>query len=363
MSYGDYPDLTGVKKVLVIKLRHHGDVLLTSPLFTELKRALPKAQIDALLYSETHPMLEGHPAITSFLLYDKKLKKCFFLSRLWKELTFLWKIRQRGYDCTINLTEGDRGAIVARFSGARIRVGFDPQGKGMRGKHACYTHVAKICPQPRHTVEKQLDILRRMGIDPVDKELFFHIPDSAHRSVREICQQEGIKEYIVFHPVSRWRFKMLSLLQMVQILTLLHKNHETIILTAGPDEQESIEQICKALPDLPLLNLAGKLSLKELGALIKQAKALICVDSVPLHIASATKTPVVALFGPTSEINWGPWMHPRASVVLSDHSCRPCFQDGCGGSKKSDCLLALSPVRIVDTLYELLTLANCSLNK
>lgn len=357
MSYGDYPDLSDVKKILVVKMRHHGDVLLTSSFFTQLKEALPEAKIDALLYSETLSMLEGHPAIDAFLLYDKKMKKRFFLYKLFKELIFLWRIRQKRYDCVINLTEGDRGAIVARSSGARVRVGFDPQGKGMRGKRSCYTHVAKICPTPRHTVERQLDILRRMGLSPKNKELFFHIPDPAHKRIQEICEQEEIKEYIVVHPVSRWRFKMLSLPQMVELLTLLHKNRQTIILTAGPDEQESIQQICGQLPGLPLLNLAGKLSLKELGALIARAKALICVDSVPLHIASATKTPVVALFGPTSEINWGPWLHPRASVVLSDHSCRPCFQDGCGGSKKSDCLLSLSPTRIVEALYELLTVS------
>src|ERR1700733_1180662 len=206
-SYGDYPDLTDVKKILVIKMRHHGDVLLTAPFFTQLKQQLPQAQVHALLYEETLPMLEGHPAISAFLLYDKAIKKRFFLSRLWKEIAFLWKIRKAQYDCVINLTEGDRGAIIARASKAHIRVGFDPQGKGMRGKRACYTHVVKICPTLRHTVERQLDVLRRMGLSPTEKELFFHIPNSAHARIREICRQEEIQEYIVVHPVSRWRFK------------------------------------------------------------------------------------------------------------------------------------------------------------
>lgn len=355
-TYGDYPDLTGVKKILVIKMRHHGDVLLTSPFFMGLKSQLPEAEVHALLYAETLPMLEGHPAIAAFLLYDKGIKKRFFLFRLWKEIASLWRIRKARYDCVINLTEGDRGAIVARASKARIRVGFDPQGKGMRGKRACYTHVVKICPNPRHTVERQLDVLRRMGLNPTEKELFFHISDSAHARIREICSQEEIQEYIVVHVVSRWRFKMLSLQQMVEVLAQLHKNGEMLVLTASGDAEEKamVQQLCDALPDVPLINLAGKISLKEFGALIASAKALLCVDSVPLHIASAVKTPVVALFGPTSEINWGPWMHPHATIIRSDHSCRPCFQDGCGGSKKSDCLLSLSPTRIVDSLYELI---------
>jgi len=152
MTYGNYPDLTGVKKILVIKLRHHGDVLLTSPLFSYLKKSLPDVRIDVLLYKETLPMLEGHPDISAFLLYDKKWKQLSFLGKLCKEIALFRTIRRHQYDCIINLTEGDRGAIAARLSGSRIRVGFDPEGKGMRGKRSCYTHIVKIVPTPRHTV-------------------------------------------------------------------------------------------------------------------------------------------------------------------------------------------------------------------
>lgn len=70
-----------------------------------------------------------------------------------------------------------------------------------------------------------------------------------------------------------------------------------------------------------------------------------------MHIASATKTPVVALFGPTSEKNWGPWMRPNARVIARN---LPCYQDGCGGSKKSDCLLSIESQAIIDALDEVL---------
>ena len=81
MSYGNYPKLDAVKRVLVIKMRHHGDVLLTSALFTQLKKHLPDAKIDAFIYADTLPMLEGHPAIGDFLLYDKEWKKRPFFSQ------------------------------------------------------------------------------------------------------------------------------------------------------------------------------------------------------------------------------------------------------------------------------------------
>ncbi len=91
-----------------------------------------------------------------------------------------------------------------------------------------------------------------------------------------------------------------------------------------------------------ILDLSGKVSLKELGALIKLSKLLFCVDSVPMHMASALKAPVVALFGPTSEKTWSPWQNPFSKVVLDEsYPCRPCFMPGCGGSGKSECILSL----------------------
>jgi heptosyltransferase-3 len=74
---------------------------------------------------------------------------------------------------------------------------------------------------------------------------------------------------------------------------------------------------------------------------------VVCVDSLPLHLASALQRPCVVLFGPSSELVWGPWRNPRAIVVAQEYSCRPCGLDGCGGSKVSDCLATL-PVEPVE---------------
>src|SRR4029079_2694460 len=106
MTYGDYPSLEAIERVLVIKMRYHGDVLLTSPLFTQLKKAIPRAQIDALIYADSLPMLEGHPAISNFLLYDKGWKKRSFFCKMHKELSLLLRIYRKKYDLVINLTEG-----------------------------------------------------------------------------------------------------------------------------------------------------------------------------------------------------------------------------------------------------------------
>ena len=104
------------------------------------------------------------------------------------------------------------------------------------------------------------------------------------------------------------------------------------------------------------MNLAGQLSLKELGALTARARLFIGVDSMPMHLAAAMGTPTLALFGPSSEDQWGPW-NVEQRVVTSTHSCRPCGVDGCGGSKLSECLTFLPVDAVHAAARELLAQA------
>lgn len=348
MSYGNYPDLSSVKKILVIKLRHHGDVLLTSPVFSILRDRFPKAEIDALVYAETLPMLEGHPAIDGFFSYDRAWKKRGIFGRLGKEWGLLRAIRSKKYDLVLNLTEGDRGALIALASGAKVRVGYDPEGKGFRGKKKVFTHIVKNCKTPRHAVERNLDALRRIGIFPsaAERDLTFTTPP-----VRPISE-----DYILIHPVSRWRFKCPPMSFIAELIDALHNLGHRVVLSASPDPQEMamVQEILAQVsaPEL-VINMAGRTSLKELGALIEHSKCLICVDTVALHMASALKAPTVVLFGPTSWQNWGPWQNPHARIITSGLSCQPCGMDGCGGSKKSDCLHSLSIESVMQPILDL----------
>jgi lipopolysaccharide heptosyltransferase III len=348
-----YPDLSKVKKILVVRMRHLGDVLLTSPVFTHLKKTVPEAEIDVLINAESLPMLEGHPAISNYFLYDRRWKSLSFFKKIAHEIKLLLQVRKNQYDLVLNLTEGDRGAIVALVSGAPIRVGFDPEGSGFFGKKRAYTHIVKICPHPRHTVERQLDALRRIGIFPPshERDLMLHVPEEAIQKMQKFG-----RGFVLIHPVSRWLFKSPPASFFAELIKALHQSGKKVLLTGGTDKEglQLIQEIQAKVSDIPMTTLAGKTTLKELAALMRLSAALITVDSVPLHMASALKTPVIALFGPTSEINWGPWMHPKGRVIAPKVSCRPCYMDGCGGSKRSDCLSLLSPDEVMHTLTHLL---------
>ncbi|HEV7738227.1 MAG TPA: putative lipopolysaccharide heptosyltransferase III, partial [Chlamydiales bacterium] len=275
--YGGYPDLRFVKKILVIKLRQLGDVLLTGPVFSALKTQMPDAEIDAYVYSEAIPILEGHSAVSRCIAYDRNWKKEGFFKKLGHEWKVLRGIRAERYDLVINLTEGDRGAIAAKISGAKICVGFDPKGSGLFGKKKLYTHVVKNCPSLRHTVERNLDAVRRIGIFPPQEErdLSLHIPETALAKMRDLAGSD----FILIHPTSRWKFKCWPAQKMRQFAQILAARGHSLVFTSGSDPEE-LAMIAQIAESIPCLDLSGKVSLKELGALIQLSSGVVCVDSL-----------------------------------------------------------------------------------
>src|SRR5438552_10558248 len=124
MNYGpaDAVALTGVRRALVIQLRHHGDVLLTSPVFMVLKNRAPALEIDALVYAETRDMLDLHPAIAQVHVVNRDWKDSGGAARLVAEWRLFSMLRSRGYELVVHLSEHPRGAWLARSLGAGYAV-------------------------------------------------------------------------------------------------------------------------------------------------------------------------------------------------------------------------------------------------
>ena len=162
------------------------------------------------------------------------------------------------------------------------------------------------------------------------------------------------KRFIHIHPTSRWFFKTWPPKNFAELILELGRNGERVVLTAAPEpnERSMIAEI-KSLLKAPVVDLTGSLSLKELAALTAHARAFVGVDSAPMHMAAAMQTPTVALFGPSGEKEWGPWQVAHR-VVANIHACRPCGQDGCNGSKVSDCLVSLPVASALNAVQELL---------
>lgn len=362
--------LSNIRHVLVVKLRHHGDVLLSSPVFRTLKRYLPQAEMDALVYHDTREMLTNHPDVTLVHTIGRDWKRLGLVDQASAELKLISALRKRKYDLVLHLTEHPRGAWLTRLLAPGISVA--PRASGMsEGRDsswwkASFTHTFPL-PRTtfRHTVEQNLDALRRLGMHPAidDKKLILVPGMEAEIKVKELMKAHGVEEkrFIHIHPTSRWFFKTWPAEKFAALILQLGKQGERVVLTAAPtaDEREMVAAI-KTHLKAPVVDLTGSLNFKELAALTAKARAFVGVDSAPMHIAAAMQTPTVALFGPSGEKHWGPWA-VKFRVVAStrpEHSCRPCGNDGCGGSKVSECLNELPVSQVHDALNDLLATVN-----
>jgi heptosyltransferase-3 len=348
MHYGpaDAIDVSGLRRALVIQLRHHGDVLLTSPVFTVLKNRAPALEIDALVYAETREMLDLHPAVARVHVVRRDWKESSVLTRLSREWRLFSELRKRDYDLVVHLSEHPRGAWLARSLGVRYAVAPDFARKPRLWKKS-FSHLFPLPPHARrHRVEINLDALRRIGIQPgEDERRLLLVPgEEAERSVEGLLAGQGLtaRSFIHFHPGSRWQFKCWPAERAAALVETLVRRGERVVLSAAPDERELelIAEIRKRT-SAQTVDFSGKLTLKQLAALSARAKLFIGVDSAPMHIAAAMQTPVVALFGPSGELEWGPWRVPHRIVASGEYPCRPCGNDGCGGGKVSECLTRL----------------------
>src|SRR2546430_2493995 len=130
-------------RALVVKLRHHGDVLLAAPVLTTLKSHAPKLEVDALLYDDTAPMFEGHPALSELHVVGRNWKALGAMERFSREMELFGRLRARRYDLLVHLSEQPRGAWLARTLGARYSVAPAMPGRG-RFWAKSFTHLYPV---------------------------------------------------------------------------------------------------------------------------------------------------------------------------------------------------------------------------
>ncbi|HWC47050.1 MAG TPA: putative lipopolysaccharide heptosyltransferase III, partial [Casimicrobiaceae bacterium] len=199
--------LADVRRVLVTKLRHHGDVLLASPVFATLARAAPHAEIDALVYRETAPMLANHPAITTIHAIDREVKRRGIVAQVRAERALFAALRARRYDLLVHLTDHPRGLTLAHLLRPRFAVTREPRDRSPLWRRR-FTHFYRLPRNtPRHAVEANLDALRRIGVypEPDDKRLVFVPGREADMRIDAMLQARAIARhaFIHAHPGSR----------------------------------------------------------------------------------------------------------------------------------------------------------------
>ncbi|MGE5252713.1 MAG: putative lipopolysaccharide heptosyltransferase III [Planctomycetaceae bacterium] len=346
-----------VERILLIRLRNIGDVLLMVPTIRSFREAFPKVYLAALVNAGTEEMLSGNPLLDEILVFDPQWKALPLRHRVAREGKFLREVRRRKFDLTINMTEGDRGAFLCLASGSRWKVGLrDPHG--LWWKRWVYDHWVRIPDWKAHTVEQMLETPRSLGLNPRDKRVEIFYPLEDRKIVDTLLEKEGVgaaDPVVHIHPTSRWLFKCWRDEGMAAVIDALQESGRArVVLTGGKEEKElkrigRILKFCRTQP----VNLAGKITLKQLAALSQRSRLFLGVDTAPMHIAAAAGTPVIALFGPSGEFNWGPWGSGHV-VIKRDWDCRPCGEDGCQGSKRSRCLEEISEGEVLREIFRVL---------
>ncbi|MHB8173843.1 MAG: putative lipopolysaccharide heptosyltransferase III [Nitrospirota bacterium] len=324
---------------------------MMTPMLRALKDFYPEAEITAVVPEGMEDLLSSNPCVRKILLFRKGIG-------LTGELKFLKSIRDEKSDIAINMTEGDRGAIMCLASGAKTRIGADPRGRGLPGKGRIFT---SLVPQKwdRHRALMDMEMLRPLGIEPGGRRLELYTSEESDGHVLNMLAAQGIKEgdsIAVVHPTSRWLFKCWNDKSVAEVIDYLQNMGLKVILTSGPDKKETemsrgIASSAKTRP----VDFIGILTLGQLASLLKMSRLFFGVDSAPMHMAAAVGTPVVALFGPSDYKVWGPYTDKARVVTKKDKfPCLPCRKAGCGGSKKSRCLEAITVEEAVQAIEELL---------
>lgn len=356
-----------VRRILIIKFKHIGDVLLSAPTITAMNEAFPEAEVSYLLVDETASMVSHHPGLKEAISFSRKRSVLHTLS-------LLWKLRRSHFDLVLNLSgSGDRGAIWGFLTGARYRIGHLRTGKNKEwmGKRYLYSHIVPKPSIKRHAVLRDLDMIAPFGIFPSRYHVDFIIPPETQEQTEKKLQEKGLKPgqpYGVVHPTTRWLFKCADDAVMAQSIDNLHTIFGLqVVVTCGPSEKE-LDHLLKtlALCQTQPIVLAGELSLKALGAVLSRSVIYLGVDSAPAHMAAALGIPSVVLFGPTHVYAWGPWPneactqpdssdgglhHSGPHVTLQkDWDCVSCGKDGCDGTKISRCLMEISTTEVSDAI-------------
>jgi len=324
--------------ILVVRLRLIGDVVLTTPLVRALRRKYPDARLTYLVEPAAAPIVCNNPHLSAVIVVPKGRG----LSRLRQDYSLARGLRRAKFDVVIDLHGGPRAAWFALASGAPMRIGYD-----IKGRTWIYTHVVRRSPDdaPRHAVVNQWDLLAPLHIGPPDRAVDYLEMAEDSAAMRRVARRLAAAGITDNHPLvvihvsagnvfRRWPRESFEAL----VATLARRDpRRRIVLTSGPSDARAARAIADAARiDLGPLGAAvpeiGEFDLADLHALVGRASMYIGGDSGPLHIAATTRTPIVAMFGPTLAERSMPWRDPRWAAEAVDAGplpCRPCRQRVC----------------------------------
>lgn len=352
------PDWAHVSNVLAVRLDSMGDVLMTTPALAAMRHSLPHARITLLTSDAGLEAAQRVEAIDECLVYaapwmaagDKAASAS-------ADLDFIARLTERRFDAAVIFTVCTQSALPAALA---CRLADIP----LRLAHARenpYALLSNWVPDTdirigtvRHEVQRQLDLVGHIGCEAADDHLRLRYGSADVRQAQEHVAAKGGsigQPYLVIHPGANAASRRYPARHFAAAARLLEESARCQLIFTGSEHE--IDLIAEAASQLtrPAICLAGQLNLGELAALIAGARALLCNNTGPAHIAAAVGTPVVVLYALTNPQHT-PWK-VSARILSHEVPCRNCLKSRCPQTHH-DCLERISPQKVAEAVLELL---------
>lgn len=330
-------------KILLVQTAFLGDVVLATPLIEKLLEMHPGAELWILTTVAGKELLKLDPRLAGVLTFDKRAgeKGLAGLLRKARELA------AQSFDIVYSLHKSWRTSILLWLSKIPVRIGF------RQAKLSFLYTDRKIRSSASHEVLRNFSLVTPViSIQDAARKLSLTAPDVHVVSDRVRDTISEVSQYIVVFPGSAWRTKRWAPEGYRALVKSLTEKGTSVLLLGAQSEKELCEFV-KA--DSPAVVLAGHVSLQETMYIVKHARAVLCNDSMALHVASAFQIPCVAVFCATSpEFGFGPWQNRHVVVEHHGLSCKPCARHGSQrcptGTER--CMNDIDPRRVLHALDE-----------
>ncbi len=316
-------------RILVTRTDRIGDLVLSTPIFSSLRKAYPKAHIACLTFSENREIIEGNPFLDEVILYDKKGSERGILGNI----LFSRRIAKKKFDIVIHLHATNRMHWMSFLAGIPVRIGYDRKCKW------ALTNALKDQKSEgqKHEAEYNFDLLETLNVScPSSLETYFPVSENSLRSFHQLLKHHNIKRlnnWVVINPSASCPSKRWSAAFFGELFRRrIKEDYDVTFILIGTLADRQLTQQVSAAAQIPIYDLSGKLSLGMLGALLAESKLLISNDSGPVHIATALKTPVISVFGRNqaglSPNRWKP-LGNLSKILWKDVGCQKCLAHNC----------------------------------
>jgi ADP-heptose:LPS heptosyltransferase len=344
-----------IKSILLIRLDHLGDVLLTTPAIRCLKKRFPQVRITMVIKEWSLEAIKNNPHIDNIIIFNpfwtiasKEGKKpegvcgIYHLTRL---------LRRECFDLAIDFKGDVRNILIAYLSGAKRRVSY-----GIRGGGFLLTDDIPYKSEI-HEIDKNLRLLNRLGINSQDDEMELYFNDEDMARAEQIFEHKGVdlsRQTIAVHYGGASQFKCWDMEKFITLAErIVENNSANVLFFGGPYERETFQ--LSESPEEGIF-LMPDLTVCQMAAAFKRCGLLVCNDSGPMHVGFAVGTPTVAIFGPTFPNRFGPKDLEKNRVVRPGLSCSPCWHpDKPIGCKERKCFNNIEVGSVLAAIKELTT--------